>query len=195
MHTILLTAFEPYGPWPTNASALALAELGADLSRLPNVAIRVLPVDYEFVKAQLAEELAANYDYVFHLGQAPDSDKIRLEAVALNIACPPNAVRDRPLCSEGPLAYRSSLPLDDLAEKIRAAGIPVEVSYHAGTYLCNAALYLTHYYIDRLELKTRAAFIHLPLDASQDVAPIHADTRWSTALSAAAIKIVLESLG
>ena len=50
---------------------------------------------------------------------------------------------------------------------LRAQGIPARVSHHAGTYLCNAALYLSHYFAEQLELPTRAGFIHVPLDVSQ----------------------------
>jgi pyroglutamyl-peptidase len=81
-----------------------------------------------------------------------------------------------------------------LAERIRAAGIPAEVSFQAGTYLCNAALYLTHYYIERKKLKTRAAFVHLPLDASQVLDAKQKTPSLPAAQSAAAIRILLETL-
>jgi len=50
---------------------------------------------------------------------------------------------------------------------VRAAGIPAQVSYHAGTYLCNATLYFSCYLAERMELKTRSTFIHLPLAPAQ----------------------------
>jgi pyroglutamyl-peptidase len=192
--TTLLTAFEPYGPWPTNASAIALAELAAGATLPPNVSTCLLTVDYEIIKARLAEELAADYDYVLHLGQAPGSATIQLEAVGLNIALPPGNQPDRPLCDDGPLAYRSSLPLYEWVETLRARGIPAEVSFHAGTYLCNAALYLTHYYIERMKLKTQAGFIHLPLDTSQVIGEKQNTAALPAALSAAAVRMVLETL-
>jgi pyroglutamyl-peptidase len=192
--TVLLTTFEPYGPWPTNASRLALDELTRDTPAAPKFTARVLPVDFDRVKAQLAQELAANYDYVLHLGQAPGSAGVQLEAVGLNIACDHDSAGDRCLCDDGPLAYRSSLPLFDWAEQIRALNIPAEVSFHAGTFLCNAALYLTHYYIERMKLDTKAAFIHLPLDPSQSKDHTPSAPSLSAVLSGKAIRIVLESL-
>ena len=195
MSTVLLTAFEPYDRWTTNASALALTAISSDTPPGLDIATRVLPVDYEIVKRQLAEELAADYDFVLHLGQAPGSTCIQLEAVGLNIACPPGHSGDRPLCADGPLAYRSALPLARWADVIRGQGIPAEVSFHAGTYLCNAALYLTHYYSERMDLKTQAAFIHLPLDTSQAIGEKHHTASLPAALSAAAIRIVLATLG
>jgi pyroglutamyl-peptidase len=154
----------------------------------------VLPVDFERVKSILGEELAANYDFAVHLGQAPGSAKIQLEAIALNLACERGEQSARPLCDDGPLAYQSTLPLFQWAERIRAAGIPAEVSFHAGTYLCNAALYLTHYHIERRELKTRAAFIHLPLDPSQVISENRDCACLPAGLSAKAIRIVLDDL-
>jgi pyroglutamyl-peptidase len=192
--TVLLTAFEPYGRWPTNASWLALNELTRDVPASLRTTTGLLPVDFDIVKARLAEELAADYDFVLHLGQAPGSTAVQLEAVGLNIACDANTEIDQPLCDDGPLAYRSSLPLFDWAERICAAGIPAEVSFHAGTYLCNAALYLTHYYIERKKLRTKAAFIHLPLDKSQILGETQGTPSLSAALSSKAIRIALEAL-
>jgi pyroglutamyl-peptidase len=195
MPTVLLTAFEPYGHWTTNASCLALDELSRDTPSSLQITTRLFPVDFDVVKTRLTEELMADFDYALHLGQAPGSAQIQLEAVGLNVACDDDTSVDRRLCDDGPVAYRSSLPLFDWAERIRLAGIPAEVSFHAGTYLCNAALYLTHYYIERMRLKTQAVFIHLPLDPTQvpaekdDVPSLYASH------AAKAIRTILETLG
>jgi pyroglutamyl-peptidase len=193
--TVLLTAFEPYGHWPTNASWLALTELMHDLPSSLQITTRLLPVEFEVVKARLAAELAADYEYALHLGQAPGSARLQLEAIGLNIACEGDAGFDRRLCDDGPLAYRSTLPLFEWSQRIRAAGIPAEVSFHAGTYLCNAALYLTHYYAERMSLKTQATFIHVPLDPTQVIAETEDMPSLSASYSAKAIRILLESLG
>jgi pyroglutamyl-peptidase len=193
--TVLITAFESYGRWPTNASSLVLSEIERDLPILPQITTRLLPVDFDVVKRRLAEELRADYDYLLHLGQAPGSARIQLEAIGLNIACEEGSGIDRFLCDDGPIAFRSRLPLFEWAEKVGAAGIPAEVSFHAGTYLCNAALYLTHYYIEQMGLKTQAAFVHLPLDPTQIVDEKDGVPSLSASLSAKAIRVILESLG
>ena len=195
MSTVLLTAFEPYGRWPTNASCLALDELSREMPSSPQITTRIFPVDFEVVKTRLAEVLKADFDYVFHLGQAPGSAQVQLEAIGLNVACDEDAGSYRRLCDDWPVAYRSSLPLFDWAQRIRAARIPADVSFHAGTYLCNAALYLTHYYIERMRLKTQAVFVHLPLDPTQVPAEKEDMPSLSAALSAKAVRTVLESLG
>ncbi len=100
----------------------------------------------------------------------------------------------RPLDLEGPVAYRSALPLGQWATQLREAGIPAEVSYHAGTYLCNATLYWSHLCAERMGLRTRSAFVHLPLDLSQTVGLTRATPALPTALSAAAVRRILSEL-
>ena len=77
------------------------------------------------------------------------------------------------LAHDGPLAYRSQLPLASWAQQLRSAGIPAQVSFHAGTYLCNALLYLSLHLAQRRGLRTQAAFIlssarHVPGDRRAD---------------------------
>jgi pyroglutamyl-peptidase len=94
----------------------------------------------------------------------------------------------------GPPAYQSGLPLATWSAKIRELGSPCQVSYHAGTYLCNAVLYLTHHVAAMTGLKSQAAFIHLPL-APQQVLGERQD--WPTlppSSAAAAIRLILHSL-
>ena len=100
----------------------------------------------------------------------------------------------QPLAPDGPAAYRSDLPLAEWAALLRAAGIPAQVSHHAGTYLCNATLYLSHYLAETQGLKTRATFIHVPLDISQTVHRRDDLPSLSCALSAAAVRLILEAI-
>jgi pyroglutamyl-peptidase len=167
--SILITAFEPYDRWQENASWLALVALTREMPVGPRIVTRRYPVDFNEVRKRLADDLAANYDVALHLGQAPGIGRIHLEAFGLNVGGHSGQSPDefQPLVPDGPPAYRSSLPLADWAAKIRELGIPCQVSHHAGTFLCNAVLYLTHHLVAQERLKTRAAFIHLPLAPSQ----------------------------
>ena len=196
MASILVTAFEPYDRWKTNSSWLALVELTRDLPAGHKLVTRRYPVDFSTVRQRLADDLTADFDYALHLGQAPGSGRIQLEAIGLNIGGSGGQTADqfRRLVDGGPVAYRSDLPLGDWAVKLSAAGIPTTVSYHAGTYLCNAILYLSCYLAEQMRLRTRAAFIHLPLDLTQtaglpqDFASLPAST------SAAAVRMILDEL-
>ncbi|QDU27608.1 Pyrrolidone-carboxylate peptidase [Anatilimnocola aggregata] len=196
MKTVLITAFEPYDRWGTNASWDALVALTSQLPERPRVVTRRYPVDFEKTRAKLAEDLAANYDYVLHLGQAPGSSRIHLEAVGINVAGHSQQSPDdfQPLVVDGPAAYRTALPLGQWSAKIREAGIPVQVSYHAGTYLCNAILYLCHHFAAQQQLNSQAAFIHLPLTPAQTLHERHDVPSLPTSMCVEAIRLILNEL-
>ncbi|HEX3998200.1 MAG TPA: pyroglutamyl-peptidase I [Pirellulales bacterium] len=196
MKTVLITAFEPYDRWKTNASWLALVQLTQNLPARPKIVTRLYPVDFSTVKQRLGDDLATGFDYAIHLGQAPGSSRVQLEAIGINVGGSSTEAPDqyRALADDGPVAYRSPLPLGDWAVKLRAAGIPAQVSYHAGTYLCNATLYWSCYLTERMGLNTRAAFVHLPLDTSQVVSEPHGAASFPAALSAAALRLILGEL-
>lgn len=196
MASVLLTAFEPYDRWTSNASWLALVELTQDLPHEPAVTTRLYPVDFAAVKQRLAKDLAVNYDYAIHVGQAPGSSRVQLEAIGINVGGSSHQSPDQflPLSDDGPVAFRSPLPLAEWAVKLRTAGIPAQVSYHAGTYLCNAILYWNCYLTERLSLKTESAFIHLPLDVSQVVAEPHGMPSLPTGMASKALRLIIEEL-
>lgn len=196
MTSVLITAFEPYERWQENSSWLCLLELTRERPTDPAIATRRYPVDFQAARERLAQDLKANYDYALHLGQAPRSAAIRLEEIGLNLGggCSEPAKRLSPLVADGPLAFRSELPLADWAAKLRNAGIPAQVSQHAGTYLCNALLYWSHYYSQQFALRTRSAFLHLPLDISQTLAEREELPSLPAAISAAAVRLILDEL-
>jgi pyroglutamyl-peptidase len=196
MTSVLLTAFESYDRWAENASWLALVELTRELPAAPRVVTRRYPVDFQAARARLEDDLAADYDFVLHLGQAPGISRVHLEAIGVNVGGHSTQSPDefQPLVVGGPAAYQSELPLAAWSSKIRAQGIPCQVSYHAGTYLCNALLYLTHHLIATRKLQSRAAFIHLPLAPEQVLGERQDWPSLPTPLAAAALRVILEEL-
>ena len=171
MTRILLTAFEPYEPWKSNASWLALVQLTKNLPAELQVTTRLYPVDLDVMKRRISADLQSRYDVILNVGQAPCSSCIQLEEIALNVASGGKSLADKestvPICESGPAAYVAQLPIRDFASQLRAAGIPARVSHHAGTYLCNAIFYWTCRLIDDLHLDTQCALVHVPLDTSQ----------------------------
>lgn len=196
MSRVLITAFEPYQQFEENASWLALVELTRTLPAEPVVTTRRYPVDFDQVKLRLAEDLAENYDYALHLGQAPGRPCIDFEAIAINVrgGDGKQASGYGPLCDDGPVAYRSDLPLAHWVATLAAEGVPARVSHHAGTYVCNAILYWSNFYIEQLGLRTRATFIHLPLDVSQTANSLNPGASLPVNISAAAIRRVLKEI-
>lgn len=116
------------------------------------------------------EDLAANYRLCDPSGAVLGISRVHFEAIGLNIGGHSNQMPDeyQPLVADGPVAYHSKLPLARWAALLRSMEFAA-VSYHAGTYLCNAMLYLSHDHAAQQELKTLATFIHLPLCPEQVV--------------------------
>lgn len=211
MSTILVTAFEPYDEWSENASWLALVELTRHMPPELQLVTRKYPVDFSKIRSLLARDLEAAPRLAIHLGQAPGASRIALEAVALNVRGHVDNGRDvsqseagRPivypdgasiLAPDGPPAYRSRLPLAELAGKLNAQGVPSTVSFHAGTFLCNACLYWSMHLAHQMDLPTRSLFLHIPL-APQQVAGDRRDLpSMTSAAVAGAIGLIAAELG
>lgn len=198
MHT-LITAFGPYGPFESNSSQLCLAALRSLAWDTP-ADFRVYPVDFSAARRMLAADLAGRYRLAIHLGQSPYAHAVQLEAIALNVGGPPDVPPERyhVLEADGPVAYRTPLALDTLASGLRSEGIPAQVSYYAGTYLCNAVYYWSHYLTARLGLDTVSLFVHLPLvpeQLAQPLIPAPAITAMPAEESARAVRMLCKMLG
>lgn len=166
---VLLTAFEPYAEWPTNSSWLTLVELVRRRPPSPTLVTRRYPVDFQRLPDLLHKDLAQDFDAVLHLGQAPGTPTVRLEAFALNAggSTSEKNVAPQRLVTGGPEAYRTRMPLVRWAQRLQQQAIPSQVSYHAGTYLCNAVMYLSHHWMAQANKSTPVGFIHLPLTTEQ----------------------------
>lgn len=194
---ILLTAFEPYGEWRENSSWLALIEMLKSRPGSAELVTRRYPVDLNSLQSKLQDDLQKHPDAVLHLGQSPGASAVKLEAVALNIAgCIDDHGQVLPeLVEQGAVAYRSQMPLGPWAEKLRAAGIPTVVSYHAGTFLCNATMYLTHHWFQlHGERHKQIGFVHLPLATEQVVGSNRNLASLPVATLATAVRILVDEL-
>ncbi len=189
MPRILLTAFEPYDQWTENSSWMALVELTRHREFAEQVVTRRYPVNLPQLKARLRKDLESGFDFALHLGQSPGATDIKLEAIGLNLDSAGSYLEP-----EGPTAYRCELPLDKWAARLKSAGIPAAVSYHAGTYLCNALLYLSTHYARSQRYHTQSAFVHLPL-IPQQVVPLERPLASMTLpMLAAGVNYLLEEL-
>lgn len=169
MDNVLLTGFVPFGDDTENPSQQVAAALDGRRYGQATVVAAVLPVEH----GRAAELLLETIDrlrplVVIATGLASGRCAISLERVALNAAhypLPDGAglrLRHGELVVDGELAYRSTLPLDRCYYRLQAAGIPVELSYSAGTYLCNEVFYAALRHAAAHGLSYRAGFIHMP---------------------------------
>lgn len=196
MSRVLLTAFEPFDIWRANSSWLALIELTRDLPPLPKLTTRRYPVDFDAVRQHIEEDLAQSYDFVVHLGQAAGKPSIELETVALNLATKTSRPDGpaMPLAAGQPLAYQTALPVGEYQSLLQQANIPSRVSFHAGTYVCNAAYYWTQHQIATRQLATQAILIHLPLETAQAAAESPQSPSLPSSVAADAIRLILQRM-
>ena len=167
MNKVLLTGFEPFGTATSNPSGEIVKQISGD-----NIVTAILPVTY----AQSAERLLAliaehNPDVVICLGQAEGRTQITPEKVAINLddaRLPDNAGVQRSdvkILDNGPDAYFTTLPIKEMVEAIKAAGVPASVSLSAGAFLCNHVFYVAQNKF--AGTKVRSGFVHVPLMDSQ----------------------------
>ena len=163
MTKVLLTGFEPFGKASLNPSAEIVKRISGD-----NIVTAILPVAY----AQSAERLLAliaehNPDVVICLGQAEGRKEITPERVAINLddarlADNEGVFRnDVKILENGLDAYFSTLPVKEIVEAIKAAGVPAAVSLSAGAFLCNHVFYIAQNKF--AGTKVRSGFVHVPL--------------------------------
>lgn len=166
---ILLTAFEPFGGRQLNSSLRVLESV--DAAKFPAVCLKkaVLPVQYKAAANNLLD-LFDDYspDATICLGEAGGRSQVSLERVAINYADYRisdnygNQVRDEVLMPDATAAYFSTLPLKKAELRIREAGIPVEISLSAGSFLCNEVFFHLMHKISHHDYKQLGGFIHLP---------------------------------
>lgn len=174
--TILVTGFEPFNKLSVNPSQLLvehLAECAASYG-LRDIRTEVLKTEYAASGAQVRELIHTLKPRAFvGLGVAGKTPMLRLERVALNLddaSIPDNAgvlLDGEPIMPGAPLAYLSSLPLKAMRDALQAQDIPVEISNHAGAYICNHVFYTARHEFIRVGLTGPCGFIHIPLMAEQ----------------------------
>ena len=169
--TLLITYFGPFpgvSVNPSGVTARQVADVLADESAV-RVVTREVPVSYAGSSEALGEMLTdIRPDAVLSLGVAVGRDKVSFERVAINLDSADiedndGVVRvDEAIAPEGREAYFSTLPVRASYERLRGVGLPVEISYTAGTYVCNHVFYEGQRISRELGLSIPAGFVHVP---------------------------------
>ena len=167
MTTILLTGFEPFGNATSNPSGEIVKQISGD-----NIVTAILPVAYTKSADRLLSLIEERQpDVVICLGQAEGRTAITPERVAINLddarlADNEGVLRnDVKILQDGPDAYFSTLPVNDIVAAIKAQGIPAAVSLSAGAFLCNHVFYVAQNKFAGSDV--RSGFVHVPLMDSQ----------------------------
>jgi pyroglutamyl-peptidase len=194
---ILLTGFGPFPGVAVNPSEMVAAELGARPRPSEGIELvtSALPVEYEAAGAGIRELISrVEPDAVLCLGVAAGRAAINLERFALNLDDAPipdnegQLLQGIPIVRDGPAAYRSTLPLDRMHTALAAIDVPVTMSNHAGTYICNHTFYAARHHIETLGQHALCGLVHIPLPL--ELVDIQAPGR---ALSLATIASAIEA--
>jgi pyroglutamyl-peptidase len=172
---ILLTGFEAFGDDPSgaglNPSALAVRALGGQIIEGHLVVAAVLPCVFGASTDALKKLIKTHRPaLVVCVGQASERSAMSLERVAINLddaPLPDNAgaqPQDTAIIAKGKAAYFSTLPVKKMLADVHSAGLACELSYTAGSFVCNHVFYnLMHLLATRASMKhMRGGFIHVP---------------------------------
>ncbi len=165
---ILVTGFEPFGGENTNPSWQAVRELPDVISGAEIVKVEV-PVVFKSAGLVLAQAVEAHKpDIVLCVGEAGGAEALEVERIGINLIDARIADNDGqqpidvPIHEDGPAAYFATLPVKAMVERIREEGISANLSYSAGSYVCNTLLYEALYLAERMNPGMKAGFIHVP---------------------------------
>ncbi len=175
MKKLLITGFEPFGGEETNPSWDAVCQLPAEIGGYSLTKLRISVVFGKAAETVIAKAKEICPDAILCIGQAGGRNAITPELVGLNLrhaSIPDNdgfQPQDTPIIPGGENAYFSTLPVRKMATAVAAAGIPAQVSYSAGAYVCNDLLYtlLAHFQ----NSNTKVGFIHVPYSTDQGKTP------------------------
>ena len=170
---ILVTGFQPFGGESMNPAWEAVSRLPDTIG---DATVTKVEVPVVFGRGPEAVERAVEEvepDLVLCVGQAGGRAKITPEFVGINYAdarspdndgCQPVAER---IVDGGPDAYFATLPVKAMVQAMQEAGVPAEVSYTAGTYVCNDVMYSLLHTLATRHPGVRGGFLHVPYATEQ----------------------------
>ena len=175
MKKLLITGFEAFGGESINPAWEAVLLLPDQIGDY-HLTKLCLPVTFGGgTEKVLRTATELRPDVILCIGQAGGRSAITPEFVGINLrhaTIPDNSgvqPKDEPIIPDGNAAYFSTLPVRNIVEKLTASGLPAQVSYSAGAYVCNDVLYTL---LARYEnTSTKVGFIHVPYCTEQNKTP------------------------
>ncbi|VEU79964.1 pyroglutamyl-peptidase I [Haploplasma axanthum] len=161
---LLITAFDAFGNEKENISEIVLLSLNDKIHNIELVKHTIKTIFNEDNIKTLINNIKP--DYLIMLGEAQNRKTISLEKVAINYVnarIPDNnnfSLKDQLIINNAPLAYFTPFDLQKIKSSIDNQLI--EISYTAGTFVCNYTYYIALNHIETSNFKTKGLFIHLP---------------------------------
>ena len=166
MKKLLITGFDPFGGEAVNPAWEAVKALPEQIGEYALCKLQIPTIFGLAAEKALAFAEECTPDVILCIGQAGGRSAITPERIAVNIRdgkIPDNAgfqPSGQPVVAEGPAAYFTTIPVNEMVSAICAAGIPGIASNSAGAFVCNDTLYaLLHHYRNT---SVRVGFIHVP---------------------------------
>lgn len=149
---ILVTGFARSATGPADPSGDLLALIAAEPPASAEIRTQLLPSDSDGALLKAVEAMDRLLpDAVIGLGLAEGRGELMIERVALNLHERGGGGRafggkGEPIDAAGPAAYFATLPVDEMAERVRSGDVPASISTSAGTEISNSLFYaLLHY--------------------------------------------------
>lgn len=170
---ILVTGFDPFDKDKVNPAYEAVKLLPDEISGSEIIKIEIPTV---YSSSTMVTEKAIEQhkpDVVLCVGQAGGRSSITVEKVAINLAearIPDNdgeQPMDQKLREDGETAYFATIPVKSIVKNIRDNGIPANISYTAGTFVCNSIMYNVLYLASKKYKNIKTGFIHVPFAMEQ----------------------------
>ena len=165
---VLVTGFTPFGGEQINPSWEAVKRLPDRIGEAVLLK-REIPTEFDAACAALRAAMdELRPDAVLSAGQYGGANCIRVERVAVNLRdarIADNAGAkpvDEPVVPGAPDAYFATLPTRRIVEKLRGEDIPAQLSYSAGTFVCNNLLFCALHESARKFPAARCGFVHVP---------------------------------
>ena len=166
MKKLLITGFDPFGGEKINPAWEAVKLLADHIGEYELYKMEIPTVFGLAAQRVLEKAGAVQPDVILCIGQAGGRAAVTPERIGVNIRdarIPDNAgnqPRGEFCVPAGPAAYFATVPVIDMEEAVRAAGLPATVSNSAGAFVCNDVLYtLLHHYAGT---DVKVGFIHVP---------------------------------
>ena len=166
MKKLLITGFDPFGGEKINPAWEAVKLLPNHIGEYELCKLEIPTVFGLAAQRVLEKAREVEPDVIICIGQAGGRAAVTPERIGVNIRdarIPDNAgnqPRGEFCVPAGQAAYFATVPVIEMEEAIRAAGLPATVSNSAGAFVCNDVLYtLLHHYTGT---DVKVGFIHVP---------------------------------
>ena len=164
---VLVTGFAPFGGQRINPSWVCVSMLPGQMEGCDIIQSELPVVWFEAVDALYTLIETHRPDAVLCVGQAGGASKLNIERVGVNLCNGTDndgtVLTDAPIFAGAPAAYFSTIPYAAMYAAVEEAGIGVQHSFSAGTYLCNHVLYSALHRAAIQAAGMKAGFLHVPM--------------------------------